>query len=164
MSLAALARQAWRPPGATTFDDATSQADPPSGFELLTRYIPTETITLYVGAMAAKDDIANLLRRTDAVWPIYWTFALLTPVLFFLLALNRHRTSGSTEPFSIHWWPLLASLLAFLVWAISVPGHPIALELKALPAFAALLVSVLLSLLAPILGPKNRNAVGGTGS
>lgn len=154
MSLAALARQAWRPPGATPFDGDPSKADPPSGFEMLTRYIPTETITLYVGAMAAKAEIATLLNRADAVWIIYWAFALLTPILYFLLLLSRHRTSGSAEPFSLHWWPLLASLLAFLVWASSVPGHPIAQELKALPAFAALFLSVILSQLDPILGSK----------
>jgi hypothetical protein len=153
MSLAAIARDNRRQ-RAAPLDGADQQPDPPSGFEMLTRYIPTETITLYVGAMAAKADIAKLLGRADAVWPIYWTFAILTPVLLFLLMLSRHRTGGSTEPFAVHWWPLFASFLAFLVWAMSVPGHPIALELKALPAFAALFLSVMLSLLDPVLGPK----------
>lgn len=154
MSLAALARQNWRPPTATPFDDDQLKSDPPSGFEMLTRYIPTETITLYVGAMAAKAEVAKVLGLADAVWPIYWTFAVLTPILLLLLTLNRHRTSASAASISVHWWPLFASLLAFLVWAMSVPGHPIAQELKALPAFAALFLSVLLSLLDPILGPK----------
>jgi hypothetical protein len=152
MSLASLARNfsGNEQPGA--LDAAPPQS--PSGFEMLTRYIPTETITLYVGAMAAKDDLAKLLGVENAIWPIYWTFAVLTPVLLLLLMLSRHKTSGSTESFKPHWWPLLAAFLAFLVWAMSVPGHPAADAYKALPAFAALLLSVFLSLLDPIIGPK----------
>lgn len=119
-----------------------ARADPPpNGFEMLTRYIPTETITLYVGAMAARDEIASATGL--GVWGIYWVFALLTPTLLALL-LRRQE-----PPKPVTWWPLFASCVAFLVWAMSVPGHPVADEWKALPAFAALLVSTLLSLLEP---------------
>jgi hypothetical protein len=153
MSLAALARSNQSAPQSMPLESERLNPSSPSGFEMLTRYIPTETITLYVGAMAARDEIAKLLGLPDAIWPIYWVFAFLTPILLLLLTLGANRRAGAASAGPIHWWPLFASFLAFLVWAMSVPGHPIAEQLKALPAFAALFLSVFLSLLDPVLGP-----------
>lgn len=158
MSLGTIARD-WppRPQAGVPHDTTvttTGMGTQPTGFEMLTRYIPTETITLYVGAMAAKAELATLLHLQDASWAIYWFFAAVTPALLLLLLLNKHRTSGSADPFKPPWWPFVAAALAYLMWAMSVPGNPIADQLKALPAFGALFLSVILSLLDPVLGPK----------
>jgi hypothetical protein len=122
-----------------------------NAFETLTRYIPTETITLYVGAMAARDEVARLGINA---WGIYAIFALLTPALLAILTLSRARQLGQQGYGMIHWWPLAASAIAFLVWGASIPGHPVAEEWKALPALIALFISTVLTALDPILGPK----------
>ncbi|MEE4199305.1 hypothetical protein [Erythrobacter sp.] len=126
------------------------------GFDALTRYIPTETITLYVGAVAAKDDLAGAFGLD--VWDIYWIAAAATPILLALVTLAKHRAAGHGEPITWHWWPFVASLIGFLVWGTSVPGHPYADELNALPAFAALVASTLLALFDPIFLPKGHKS------
>jgi hypothetical protein len=47
---------------------------------------------------------------------------------------------------------MASSLIAFLVWALAVPGLVVTEPGKILSAFGALLVSKLLSLLEPIFG------------
>lgn len=157
MALASLAHrfsQHSKAPSMKTQGAPAAQNEKPNGFEMLTRYIPTETITLYVGAMAARDDIAHAFGLgSSAVSTIYWVFAALTPIILALLLLGRARL-GEPRTAKLHWWPLTAATIAFMVWALSVPGHPVADAWKMLPAFGALLVSTFLSLLEPIFGPK----------
>lgn len=109
-------------PAAVPSDPTKPTATTRLGFEILTRYIPTETVTLYVAAMAAREQIATAfgLGVLDAVTLIYATFAALT---------------------------------GYLVWALSVPGHPVADQLAGLPALGALVVSTFLSLLDPLFAP-----------
>jgi hypothetical protein len=131
------------------------EAPQPSGsnaFETLTRYIPTETITLYLGAMAA---LKEFTAAGISVWGIYAFFAALTPILLLVLTLSHARQSGEQGYAMLHWWPPLASTIAFLVWAMSVPGHPVANQWSALPALGALFVSTFLTALDPIFGPKS---------
>ena len=137
----------------------TAPAAPPSkpaGFDVLTRYIPTETITLYVAAMAAREQIAQVAGLTpgNAVTLVYNVFALLTPLILVLLMLVAHRQAGGGDRFKPRAWPLFAALAGFLVWALSVPGHPVADQLAGLPALGALLVSTFLSLLDPLFAPQ----------
>ncbi len=171
MSLAALSREQPLPrspraaptPGMAMDDESPESPDqepppPPSGsnaFETLTRYIPTETITLYMGAMAA---MAEFTAVGISVWAIYAFFALLTPALLLVLTLSRARQAGEAGYAMLHWWPPTASMIAFLVWATSVPGHPVADRWSALPALAALFISTLLTALDPIFGPKREAA------
>jgi hypothetical protein len=141
-------------------NDAAKPAAPVhSGFEILTRYIPTETVTLYVAAMAGREQIALAfgIDQKSAITVIYTTFALLTPVVLIVLMLVAHRQSGTAEPFKLRLWPLFAALVGYLVWALSVPGHPVADQLAGLPALGALVVSTFLSLLDPLFAPKPKS-------
>ncbi len=171
MSLAALSRETtWNQPSrsappagpvdpgmsldAEEVSETAAEAPQPSGsnaFETLTRYIPTETITLYLGAMAALKEFTT---AGISVWAIYAFFAILTPILLIVLTLGHARQSGEQGYAMLHWWPPLASTIAFLVWAMSVPGHPIANQWSALPALGALFVSTFLTALDPIFGAK----------
>lgn len=168
MSLATLAfapRIAARPPDAQMPMDPNAPAPAPAArpapdngdFDLLTRYIPTETITLYVAAMAAREQIARWLGLEVplTVSLIYGTFALLTPVILLVLMLTAHRQSGIAGRFRPRQWPLVAALAGFLVWALSAPGHPAADQLAGLPALGALVVSTFLSLLDPLFAPRS---------
>lgn len=146
MSLATLAREMQ----ASAIPRARGVAPParPDGFAMLTRFIPTETVTLYVAALALEDTVASY---HVTAFHIYAGFAIATPIL---LAVVTKRTQivdpANSKP--IHWFPLLASLLAFLVWGLSVPGliDSDKAGLMALCGFGALVLSTLLSLVEPI--------------
>lgn len=130
---------------------ATATAD---GFDALVKYIPTETVTLFVAAMAALPALTEVAPGTTP-WMLYAASALLTPVILVLIAYGRHRQSGEVTAFKARAWPIVASLVAFLVWALSVPGLiPDANWAgKVLAGFGALFISTLLSILEPVFGP-----------
>ncbi|MGQ3139713.1 MAG: hypothetical protein ACT6Q5_14260 [Sphingopyxis solisilvae] len=168
MSLATLAfapRIAARPPYAQMPVDPTAPApEPPAkptpdngNFDLLTRHIPTETITLYLAAMAAREQIARWLGLDEpqTVSLIYGTFAVLTPAILLVLMLAAHRQSGVSSRFRSRAWPLVAALAGFLVRTLSVPGHPAADQLAGLPALGALVVPTFLSHLDPLFAPRS---------
>lgn len=148
-----------RAPGA----GAPSRQDP---FDILSRYLPTETITLFAAAMAG---VASLPKAVPAWghgrqgWVMYATFAVLTPVLFLALSYIKQREAEieagqAPHPFRPHPWPPIASCIAFLVWALSIQGvvndPQVLKEWGGLIAFSALTVSTVLSLIDRVLGLK----------
>jgi len=164
MSLVRLAREsaarAGRRANPAAAAAAPAPAPPTDPFDQLVRYLPTETITLFVAAMAA------LATRPDGApdwlngWTFYWLFAGLTPLLFLALAYlkQREEEAGSGQPpapFRPHWWPPIAAFIAFLVWALSIQGLLDAETMKGwggLIAFGALSVSTVLSLVDRLVG------------
>lgn len=119
----------------------------------LTKYIPTESVTLYVAAvsslMALKD-----VGLTPAI--AYWFFVCFTPVLMLILYLRQLAIAGKVWKIPVTqwpWWRIIASTVAFSVWALAVPSNPLNFLDPAvsgvLAGLAALIVSTLLNLLAP---------------
>ncbi|MET0273019.1 MAG: hypothetical protein ABW360_08520 [Phenylobacterium sp.] len=126
-----------------------------NSFDALVRYIPTETITLFVASMAARATLSSELQAQFSPWVFYWAFALLTPVIFLLLAYIKHRETGAPPPFRPHPWPPTAAFIAFVVWALSIPGvlaPATAEQWGAFTAFGALSVSMILSLVDRLVG------------
>ncbi len=127
-----------------------------SQFEALTKYLPTETITLFIAAMAAKPALADVLP-TAQPWAlnacIYAAGAILTPLILYLLALGRFRAGGGVGAMSIAWWPPTAATIAFLVWALSVPEMLPNDGARLLAGFGALVVSTFLGLFDPLFRP-----------
>ena len=123
-------------------------------FEALTRYIPTETITLFVAAMSVQQMLHGLWSPLGP-WALYWTFALLTPTIQLGLTWLKQREAevaagGPKAPFRPRPWPVIAALIAYLVWALSVPSlvptdTPHGLAVHAVAAVGALFVSTVLS-------------------
>lgn len=133
--------------------DAAKGAAPPAAddrFEALTRYIPTETITLFVAAMSVQPMLAALWPPLGP-WVLYWAFAVLTPALQLLLIWLKQREAEGKDatpaPFRPHPWPVIAGLIAYLVWALSVPatGFVEGEAAKAVGAVGALFISSVLS-------------------
>jgi hypothetical protein len=115
----------------------------------IARFIPTETVTIYLGAISA-----SVALQTTVNWLtpqlVYWVTGIgLTPLIFFLIwAIERTKTkklSFSEFPY----WKLSAAILAFLIWALAVPGNPYVTSdvAKMAVAFAALVISIFLDLI-----------------
>lgn len=163
-------------PGISGADDSAPPAPAPApapdeneNFEALTKYIPTETITLFVAAVGAWDAIRRLdtaaqsgpsLLSPDTIsWMIYAVFAILTPLLVWLSAYSsywraRKALPEGTEPaaFVMPKFRMVAALIAFLVWALAVPGLLSGPVWQIVGPLAALVVSTFLSLFEPIFG------------
>ena len=93
---------------------------PADNFEGLTKYIPVETITLFVAAIAAVDALQATIRLGR--WEVYWACAALTPLVLWLIARREHLRTNPAAPFATPWWRMIAATVAFLIWSLSVPG------------------------------------------
>jgi hypothetical protein len=150
------------PPTRLAQKTAAAVSPKQDGFELLTRYLPTETITLFVAALSAYATLPAAVQAQVSPWALYAGFAALTPALLLALTYIKQReaeaASGAPpQPFRPHPWPPIASLIAFLVWALSVPGLPpdeVAKAWGGFIAFGALSISTLLSLVDRAIGPR----------
>lgn len=152
MSLARLADIAGKsqaaPPGS-----AAPGAGQPNGdarFEILTKYIPTETITMYVAVRSGIEAVASIPKPVgNSAWIAYGIFAALTPLIVLALAYIAFRdaaaTSGTAAQFRPPLYDMAAALLAFLIWGAAVPGlltNPVA---QIILAVAVTVVSTLLA-------------------
>lgn len=138
--------------------DADQNNTVTSSLNLLVKYIPTEVITLYVATLSAApalQDVIPSLQTTD----IYWGFTVGTPLLLFLVYVNKRATAG-LKPVPPRtewpWWKLGAATVAFMVWALAVPGNPyVSGETAAvIAALGAVFISMILNLLEPIFEKK----------
>lgn len=137
-----------------------------SALDALTRFIPTEAVTLYIAAVAAMPALEDTFNVTKE--GVYWFCAALTPILLFLIIFGKRRSlkwSGDPKykelPVFPGWrkWPwfkFFAATVAFLVWALAVEGSPYfeGVYAKMVAAFGALVVSTFLTLLEPLLSRK----------
>jgi hypothetical protein len=131
-----------------------------SSLNLLVKYIPTEVITLYVATLSAAPALQDAFPRVNTV-DIYWGFTIITPLLLFLIYVNKRATSGLRpvvpEARQWPWWQLTAATFAFMVWALAVPGNPyVSGETAAvLAGLGAVFISMILNLLEPIFQRKS---------
>ena len=143
-----------------------------SALTKIARFIPTETITIYLGAVSSAAAVAeenpppslfitNLLDQVT----VYWVTGLvITPAIFFLiLAIERTKIKKPILS-EFPYWKFLAAILAFLIWALAVPGNPYATTniAKVAIAFAAILVSIILDLIDQLFEARKLNAATGT--
>ena len=143
-----------------TYASGQPKIEPKSSaaFEALARYIPTEIVTLYIAAasaMAALKQAIPAINETNT----YWFFVFITPLVF-LVVLGGKRVANDEPAWpgfgKLPLWKLFAATTAFAVWALAVPTTPFfdGVAGGAIAAFFATLVSVLLSMFAPIFEKK----------
>lgn len=150
----------WSDPvlGASSEDVAQSNTVTGS-LNLLVKYIPTEVITLYVATLSAAPALQDVFPNVGTN-DIYWGFTIITPLLLFLVYVNKRATSGLRpivpQAREWPWWKLFAATVAFMVWALAVPGNPyVPGETAAvLAALGAVFISMLLNLLEPVFERK----------
>jgi hypothetical protein len=146
----------------TTISRLSSEADENNmvtgSLNLLVKYIPTEVITLYVATLSATPALKELIP-TLGTQDIYWGFTIVTPLLLFLVYVNKRATSGLTPVPRAQewpWWKLFAATVAFMVWALAVPGNPYVSGSTAavVAALGAVFISMILNLLEPVFEKK----------
>lgn len=131
---------------------------PPSkddGLAALTKYIPTESISLYIAAISAQAALSSIMPwLTPSV--SYFFFVALTPILMLVLSLRHLALAGLEWRLPLRdwpWWQIVASTIAFAVWALAVPGNPIVDTGSpvggVVAAFAAVFISTILNVAAP---------------
>ncbi len=137
-------------------ESPTEKTKASSALDSLARYIPTEVITLYVAASSAMPALAATFEFATPE-TLYWIFGVgLTPLLALLIFVGKRRGAGLRAlPPTVKkwpWWKLIASTVAFLVWALAVPTTPYLTGAagKVVAAFGAVLVSTFLTLLEAI--------------
>jgi hypothetical protein len=113
----------------------------------LAKYIPAEILSAYI-------PVLNFIPA-DAVyvqWALYTFFAVITPVFVWLRSFKKYvRKKKHGEAFAVPWFTMTAALLAFLIWAMALPGSLI-IHLRLVPAW---LTSVLVILMTIILSIAN---------
>jgi hypothetical protein len=97
----------------------------------LVKYIPTESITLYVAVQGALGDItlpkggkvsdADFTSRWVWVWVMLAATALLTVGLSYRSQKNVNRAAT----FKVPYFDVLAASSAFMVWSLSLPNTPL---------------------------------------
>lgn len=161
MSLNSLASSAvhLRPfPSAPSSDDTVRpKLDAQNAMSALVEYLPAETVTLYLAAMSSLPALGKVSSRLDARL-VYWTFAILTPVLFALIFIGKRR--GAQQPAlpplrEWPWWQTLACTIAFLAWGLVVPDGPYlnTEHGRVLATLIAIIASALLGVLGRIFRP-----------
>ncbi len=128
----------------------------------LVKYIPTESVTLYVAAVAAGPALHSIWAWMTPE-AIYWFFGGLTPILWLLILMTKRQANKLPRLPSLSlWlvWNLIASSIAFLVWALAVPNGPYLQGENAgvIAGFLAVFISSLLSIADPLVGrPTDEN-------
>jgi hypothetical protein len=118
----------------------------------LTRYIPAETVTLYVATIAVIPVLQSEVYEGIKPWWAYAFWAVLTPIIWFLILRGKTRrdTTGRKPTRAWKIWGGTSSVIAFLAWALVVPNGPLLQSEQGavVAAFLALFVSTFLNLIA----------------
>lgn len=126
-------------------------------FAALTKYIPTESVTLYVATVSSQAALASLVPWLTPGFA-YWFFVALTPFLALFLTVRKVAVAGKDwrklPLTNWPWWQMAAATIAFAVWALAIPGNPLipanTAGAGAVAGLAAIMVSTLLALFAPL--------------
>jgi CDP-diglyceride synthetase len=122
---AAAAGVAPAPAGPATTTVATS----PSPLATLVKYIPTETITLYVAIQAALGDIRapknGKISAADFTSRWIWMLVIAGLTVLLTLGLSYRAQKNASATFRLPYFEVLAGTAAFFVWALSLPSTPL---------------------------------------
>jgi hypothetical protein len=97
----------------------------------LTRWIPTETIAIYVALLPLLGTLAKHNPNYRTHWILFYAILVADPIIVVLIGLTK--ASETDGKFGIpKWtgfkWPVFAivvSMIAFSAWAFALPGTPL---------------------------------------
>jgi uncharacterized membrane protein YfcA len=121
-----------------------------NALSMLVKYIPTESITLYIAALSAVEALQTFSNYITTKF-IYWFFAILTTILVLVIYFGKRKVAKlqpTIPPLKEWpWWKTIAATIAFLIWALAVPGnfYVVGALKGALVGFVAVFISTMLS-------------------
>jgi hypothetical protein len=134
----------------------------PSGMNtalaMLTMYIPTEVLTLYVAAVAGLPS-GRGPSSGIRLWLPFLSFLIATPAIVWIAFATKVKSAGKSIPFHPSLWPvweMAAATIAYFAWAFALPDTPF-LQFQnqwyspALAGFLVLVVSYGLGALGPLM-------------
>jgi hypothetical protein len=168
MTITALASEAARQsiprPDPSLVDNArvaTATSDQPTAVEKLVKYIPADLMALYVAVLGAMATVQAVIKDFDAKWAFWITVAATPIVVLIIFAGNRRAKNQPAFPGwrKWPWWAMGSATAAFLIWGCTPPGsaYLTSSEGKALAAFGATVLTFFLTLLEPLLGPRENS-------
>ncbi len=90
-------------------------------FNQITRWIPTETVTVYVALLPLLAPLAQHNPSYTSRWLLFWLIVGSNPVVVILLVMAKTQ-SGK---FSLPWFEMIAATIAFAAWAFALPDTPL---------------------------------------
>ncbi len=129
---------------------ATPESQVNAAIRILTTYIPTEILTLYVAVLAALQPSTTLAVASPS-WAIFWWFLIATPLVIWLVYITKAKSEGKPVPWAPLKWPLwemAAGAIAYVAWAFALPNTPFA----SLPWYSTGLAGVIVLIASTVLG------------
>lgn len=88
----------------------------------IVRWIPTETITVYVALLAlVAPEVAHKTSFTSR-WTLFWIMVAINPVVVLLLAMAKSKTWTHVQP---PIFEMIIAPIAFAAWAFALPDTPL---------------------------------------
>jgi hypothetical protein len=88
----------------------------------ITRWIPTETISIYVAFLALLAPVARHAPSFDSRWLLFGIVAAANPVVVLLLTMAKTSPGDS---FAFPLFEMLVAPVAFAAWAFALPDTPL---------------------------------------
>ena len=98
----------------------------------LVKYIPADIVAVYVTLSGIVRAAGDQVAQATLQWGVFGVILILTP--FYLRRVTSIR--GAKTPIK----QIVVSTLAFIVWAIALPGGPFSLFSWFRPVYGALLI------------------------
>jgi hypothetical protein len=152
-----LRRLVERPKSAAAQTPQATTVVPATAIGQLARWIPTESITLYVAFLGVLNPIAGTVRACDGRYAGRWAAlgAFLVATVCIVVLVHSAKVRRTLEPFR---WPVFemsVSAVAFTAWAIALPDTPLndfCGYKPELGAFIVLATTAIIGLVADALG------------
>ena len=88
----------------------------------ITRWIPTETITIYVILLALVAPLAAHSASFTSRWVLFSVITVANPVVVVLLAMAKTKNA---EAFKLPVFEMIIAPIAFAAWAFALPDTPL---------------------------------------
>ena len=88
----------------------------------ITRWIPTETITVYVALLALVAPQTAHDTSFASRWALFWIAAAVNPVVVLLLTMAKAKTRSD---FKVPVFAMIISPIAFAAWSFALPDTPL---------------------------------------
>jgi hypothetical protein len=88
----------------------------------ITRWIPTETITVYVALLPLLAPLAQHDPSYHSRWVLFGVIAGSNPLIVILLTMAK---TPAGQGFSLPWFEMVVAPVAFAAWAFALPDTPL---------------------------------------